>query len=127
MKFDILHEYNEMEDNGLMMADVYTDSGVKVCQIKHLDLMGGNDTINGEVNLAALAVFLVELSDIIDDNGANYYACIDKEVNGDTITFTDDTEPFAELQGKEAFILDNEQLAYSLCAISSYFWEVAQD
>ncbi len=125
MKFDILHHYDEMEDNGLFKANLTTDSGIVVCQIEHTDLMGGFDEINDEVNLEALALVLVDLKDMIAVNGANYYAWVDMEVNGDTITFTDDTEPFAELQGKQAFILDKEQLAYALVAISSYFWETA--
>jgi hypothetical protein len=125
MKFNILTEYNEMENDGLMIADVLTDSGVKALQIEHTDLMGGFDQINGNINLEALALVLVDIAKMITDKGADFYGYLDIEVNGDTITFTDDTEPFAELQGKQAFILDKEQLPFALCGLSSYFWENA--
>ncbi len=125
MRFDITTPYNEMENNGRMIAKVMTDNNVLVCEIEHTDLMGGFDEINGEINLEALSLFLSDLKVMIEENGNDYYGWVAMEVNGDTITFTDDTEPFAELFGKQAFILDREQLATALCAISSYFWETA--
>ena len=126
MKFDYIHEYDEMEDNGLMIADISNRKGVKVCQVEHTDLMGGFDEINGEINNEAVADFLVELSDMIKENGADYYGYINIEVNGEVITFTNDTNVFAELRGKEAFILDKEELAYVLVILSSYFEGVYQ-
>ena len=123
MKFDFLTPYNEMENNGQMVANVLTDKGLKVCEIEHTDLMGGVNEINGDINIEVLAVFLTELKTMIEEKGGNFYGWIDMEVVGDTITFTDDTEPFAELQGKQAFILDQEQLAVALSVIASYFWE----
>ncbi len=123
MKFDILIPYDEMENNGKMLATLTTDDDVVVCEIEHTDMMGGHDQINGDVNLEALAVVLVDLKAMIEKDGANFYGWIDMEVDGSTITFTDDTEPFAELQGKQAFILDEDTLPFALCAISSYFWE----
>jgi len=121
MKFDFIREYDEMEQDGLMIANVINRKGVKVCQVEHTDLMGGFDEINGEVDNEALADFLVELSEMIKENGGDYYGYIDCEVEGEVLTFTNDTEPFAELRGKEVFLLDKEQLAYALAILASYF------
>ena len=123
MKFDFIREYDEMEENGLMIANVINSKDIKVCQVEHTDLMGGFNEINGEVNNEALADFLVELNEMIVENGSDYYGYLDCEVEGEVVTFTNDTEPFAELRGKEAFLLDKEELAYVLVIVASYFTE----
>jgi len=123
MKFEFEVKYDEMEQNGLMIANVINRKGVTVCQIEHTDLMGGFNEINGELNIEALADFLVDLSEMIEENGNDYYGYISLEKVGEVMTFENDTNPFAEMRGKEVFVLDKEELAYALVIISGYFQE----
>ena len=63
------------------------------------------------LKLITASVVLVDLSEMID-----------KEVNAETITFNNDTEPFAELPGKQAFVLDREDLANALYIYIGYIF-----
>jgi len=121
MLFNTIYSYDEMEENGLTVVEVFTNSNIKVCSVEYTDLMGGYERINGDINLSALTILLVELRDLISTNEPNHYGNIDIDINCDIVTFTNDTEPFAELQGKQAFVLDKDELALSLVILSTYF------
>lgn len=116
MNFKIVHPYDEMEDNGLMIADVYIGNKF-VAQIEHTDLMGGHDEIR-DILQDNLQEFLMDLHTNID----NGYGCVESNVDGTEITFTDDEEVFAIIKDNKLVFIEESTLASAMVAISSYFW-----
>jgi len=118
MKFNIIKEYNEMQENGLYIVDILTNDQIPVCRVEHTDLMGGFDELKTKVDEVALYEVLKDLNLIIFENGEDIFSTIECEMIDGILSFTDDTDVFAIITGNKASVIDDDLFARAFMQIS---------
>ena len=118
MKFNVLQQYDENIDNGLMIVDVLTDDNKKVCQITHSDLMGGVDEFSEYINPTTFKIFLNELENIFLSGNIDL-GLIEFSEQDNKKKFINDTTTFLEIYKGEINIIDRDVLAHSLSFLST--------